>query len=212
MFKYFFIIILTLSVIQGYSQPKTMSEIKSEMEKSPNSPLYVKDILKKKFKLDTVVVTRTKNFNSLADSLAYTGTLKKVYGPFNIQGQKFLVQILARLPNTFYRISQIFIDTSVFRYRMADSLGRSILSKLRNHQDSFEHLAQTYSMGGESVTKGDLGWVARGSIIPAVDKQLTKAKKGVEFMVWSNNGLHIIKLTDGPRQDNGVALMMRVFL
>ena len=33
-------------------------------------------------------------------------------------------------------------------------------------------------MGGESVTKGDLGWVARGSIIPAIDKQLAKAKKG----------------------------------
>ena len=30
-----------------------MAEIKTEMEKSPNSPLYVKDILKKKFKLDT---------------------------------------------------------------------------------------------------------------------------------------------------------------
>jgi hypothetical protein len=189
-----------------------MAEIKSEMEKSPNSPLYVKDILKKKFKLDTVVVTRTKNFNSLADSLAYTGIIKKVYGPFNMQGQKFLVQILARLPNTFYRISQIFIDTSVFRYRMADSLGKSILAKLQNHQDSFEHLAQTYSMGGESATKGDLGWVARGSILPAIDKQLAKARKGDVFMVWSNNGVHIIRLTDGPKQDNGVALMMRVFL
>ena len=212
MFKFFYVIILIISVLHGYSQPKTMSEIKSEMEKSPNSPLYVKDILKKKFKLDTVMVTRTKHFNSLADSLAYSGVLKKVYGPFNMQGQKFLVQILARLPNTFYRISQIFIDTSVFRYRMADSLGKSILAKLQNHQDSFEHLAQTYSMGGESATKGDLGWVARGSIIPAIDKQLVKAKKGDEFMVWSNNGLHIIKLTDSPKQDNGVALMMRVFL
>jgi hypothetical protein len=212
MFKCILFIILTTSLLQGYGQPKTMSEIKSEMEKSPNSPLYVKDILKKKFKLDTVIVTRTRQFTSLGDSLAYTGVLKKVYGPFNMQGQKFLVQILARLPNTFYRISQIFIDTTVFRYRIADSLGKSILAKLQNHQDSFEHLAQTYSMGGEAVTKGDLGWVARGSIIPAIDKQLVKAKKGDEFMVWSSNGLHIIKLTDGPKQDNGVALMMRVFL
>src|SRR5450432_4001248 len=141
-----------------------MAEIRTELEKSPNSPLYVKDILKKKFKLDTVIVTRTTHFNSLADSLAYTGILKKVYGPFTIQGQKFLVQILARLPNTFYRISQIFIDTAVFRYQMADSLGNSIVTKLKNHQDSFEHLAQTYSMGGESKTKGDLGWVAKGSV------------------------------------------------
>ena len=54
-----------------------MTEIKSEMEKSPNSPLYVKDILKKKFKLDTVMVTRTTHFNSLADSLAYSGAIKK---------------------------------------------------------------------------------------------------------------------------------------
>ena len=123
------------------------------------------------------------------------------------------MQILARLPNTFYRISQIFIDTSVFRYRMADSIGNAILTKLKNHQESFEHLAQTYSMGGESSTQGDLGWVAKGSIIPAIDKQLAKSKKGDVFMIWSANGLHIIKvLTESPKQDNGVALMMRVFL
>src|SRR5450432_186922 len=212
MFKLLPFIILTISGLCGYSQTKTIAEIKAELEKSPNSPLYVKDIMKKKFKLDTVIVTRTTHFNSLADSLAFRGTLKKVYGPFTMKGQKFLVQILARLPNTFYRISQIFIDTSVFRYRMADSLGKSILNKLKNHQDSFEHLAQTYSMGGESKTKGDLGWVAKGSVIPAIDKQLASSKKGDVFMIWSNNGLHIIKLADGPKQDNGVALMMRVFL
>ena len=204
--------LLIINCLHGFGQPKTITQIKAEIEKSTNSPLYVKDILKKKFKLDTVMVTRTTHFNSLADSLAYRGILKKVYGPFNMQGQKFLVQILARLPNTFYRISQIFIDTTVFRYRIADSLGNSIVNKVKNHQDSFEHLAQTYSMGGESATKGDLGWVAKGSILPAIDKQLSKSKKGDVFMFWSANGVHIIKLTEVPRQDNGVALMMRIFL
>ena len=212
MLKWIWFILLIINSLNGFTQPKTIAEIKTELEKASNSPLYVKDILKKKFRLDTVVVTRTTNFNSLADSLAYKGVIKKVYGPFTMQGQKFLVQILARLPNTFYKISQIFIDTSVFRYRTADSIGKSIVNKLKNNQDSFEHLSQTYSMGGEAVTKGDLGWVARGSIIPATDKQLAKSKKGDVFMVWSANGLHIIKLTDGPKQDNGVALMMRVFL
>ena len=204
--------VLIFISLQGFGQPKSIAEIKTELEKSPNSPLYVKDIMKKKFKLDTIMVTRTTHFNHLADSLAYTGVIKKVYGPFTAQGQKYLVQILARLPNTFYRISQIFIDTSVFRYRIADSLGNSILKRLKNHQDSFEHLAQTYSMGGEAATKGDLGWVAKGSILPAIDNPLSKSKKGDVFMVWSGNGVHIIKLSDGPKQDNGVALMMRVFL
>jgi PPIC-type PPIASE domain len=212
MLKCFFFIILIINTLHGNCQLKSIAEIKTELEKSPNSPLYVKDIMKKKFVLDTVVVTRTTHFSSLADSLAYRGILKKVYGPYMIQGKKFLVQILARMPNTFYKISQIFIDTSVFRYRMADSLGKSILIKLKNNQDSFERLAETYSMGGESITKGDLGWVARGSIIPAIDRQLAKTRKGDVFMVWSSRGLHIIKLTDGPKQDNGAALMMRVFL
>ncbi len=212
MLKGVVLILLIINALSGFCQPKNISEIKSEMEKSPNSPLYVKDVLKKKFKLDTVVVTRTTHFNSLSDSLAYRGLIKKVYGPFTMQGQKFLVQILARLPNTFYKISQIFIDSSVFRYRIADSIGNSILNKLKNHQDSFENLAVTYSMGGESATRGDLGWVAQGSIIPAIDKQLARSKKGDVFMIWSASGLHIIKLTDGPKKDNGIALMMRVFL
>src|SRR5580765_4910594 len=211
MMKGFCYMLLIINALSGFSQSKNITLMKSEIEKSPNSPLYVKDVLKKKFKLDTVIVTRTTHFNSLSDSLAYRGVVKKVYGPFTMQGQKFLIQILDRLPNTFYKISQIFIDTSVFRYRIADSIGKSILNKLKNHQDSFENLAQTYSMGGESVTRGDLGWVAQGSIIPAIDKQLAKSKKGDVFMVWSVNGLHIIRLTDGPKQDNGVALMMRVF-
>jgi parvulin-like peptidyl-prolyl isomerase len=212
MLKYLSLTLLIINSLCCFGQNKSITDIKSELEKSPNSPLYVKDVMKKKFELDTIIVTRTTHFTSLADSLAYRGILKKVYGPYTIKEKKFLVQILARMPNTFYRISQIFIDTNVFRYRIADSLGKSILNKLRSNRDSFEDLAQTYSMGGESATKGDLGWVAKGSILPAIDRQLVKSKKGDVFMVWSDNGLHIIKVTDGPKQDNGFALMMRIFL
>jgi len=186
--------------------------MKAELEKSPNSPLYTKDILKKKFKIDTITITRTSFFNSLADSLAYKGQIKKVYGPFEQKGSRFLVQILAKAPNTFYRVSQIFIDTSVFRYKFADSLGKVILSKLNSGSDSFEHLAQTYSMGGEAVTKGDLGWVAQGVLIPQISRELTRRKKGEVFSVWSANGLHIIKKTEDPKKDSGFALMMRIFL
>ena len=136
-----------------------------ELEKSSNSPLYTKDILKKRFKIDTVTVLRIGSYSSLADSLAYAGKVKKVYGPYGQGSQRFLVQILAKAPNTFYHISQIYIDTSVFRYRFADSLGNKIIEKLNSGADSFEHLSQTYSMGGETVTKGDLGWVARGTLM-----------------------------------------------
>lgn len=193
-------------------KPMTVATIKDSLQRTSNPPLFVKDVLKKGFRLDTVIVTRTDHFNNLADSLAYTGKIKKVYGPYTQEGKRFLIQILAKLPNTFYHVSQIFIDTSVFRKRIADSIGSVILTKLNHKTDDFVHLSQTYSMGGESRTGGDLGWVAKGALMPVIDKALAKKKKNDVFALWTKNGLHIIKLTDNPKQDDGFALMMLVFL
>src|SRR5882757_3368051 len=83
---------------QPISVPTTIPQIKAALESSPNPPLYVKQILKKRFKIDTVVVTRTRAFNSLADSLAYNGKERKVYGPYGPRGSQFLVQLLTKAP------------------------------------------------------------------------------------------------------------------
>ena len=61
-----------------FAQKLSMADIKAGLEHSPNSPLYVKQVLKKRFKIDTIVVTRTAVFRSMADSLAYLGKEKKV--------------------------------------------------------------------------------------------------------------------------------------
>ncbi len=194
------------------AQKMTIAQMKAELEKSPNSPLYTKDVLKKRFKIDTIVVTRTNLFHSLADSLAYTGKEKKVYGPFDEKGKKFLVQLLAKSPNIFYKVSQIFIDTSTFRRKFIDSLGNLIVEKIKNGSSTFEQMAKTYSMGGEGATEGDIGWVARGVLLPDIEREIAKRKKDEVFKLWTPNGLHILKRTAEPRQDTGFALMMRVFL
>lgn len=206
---------LVLLIVWGLplsAQKMTIAQMKTELEKSPNSPLFAKDVLKKRFKIDTITISRIGLYNSLADSLAYAGKLKKVFGPYGTKSNRFLVQVLAKAPNTYYRISQIFIDTSIFKYKVADSLGYKITDKINKGSDSFEHLAQTYSMGGESRTRGDLGWVARGVLMPQIEKEITKRKKGEVFKIWTKNGLHIIKKTEEPKQDTGFAILMRVFL
>ncbi len=48
MLKFSCFIILTISFLHGYSQPKTMAEIKTEMEKSPNSPTLCKGYIEEK--------------------------------------------------------------------------------------------------------------------------------------------------------------------
>jgi hypothetical protein len=209
MIKTVLVAVALIACLATSGQNKTIAQIKTELEQSPNPPLYVKDVLKKKFVLDTIAVMRTSNFLGLPDSLAYKGKIKKVYGPY--EKGKVLVQILAKLPNTFNRIGQIFIDTTVFTRRKADSLSNDILARIRNGSSSFEDMAQLWSMGGESYTKGDLGWIAAGAMIPEIERELRKRKKGEVFKVWSKTGVHIIRKTDS-KQDIGFALMMRVFL
>lgn len=207
--KAFLLLLLLMGLVSIHAQKMSVADMKANLEKAPNPLAYVRDVLKKKYKLDTIIVMNTSHFTSMADSLAYNGKVKKVYGPFS---DKFLVQVLAKLPNSFNRVSQIFIDTSIFTRRIADSLANSIVDRIKTGAASFEDMAAGYSMGGEGSTKGDLGWIARGSVIPAIDKELAKRKKGEVFKVWSRTGVHIIKKTEDTRQDTGFVLMLRVFL
>ena len=208
--KFIFISFTFLLTIPVLAQKKSVAQIKKELQAAQNPLAYVRDTLKKKYKLDTIVVARIRNYQGIADSLAYHGQIKKVYGPY--EKGKVLVQVLAKVPNTFNRISQIYLDTAVFRKKFADSMANSILARIQNGSATFEDMAQTYSMGGEGITKGDLGWVAQGVLIPEIEREIRKHKKGDTFKVWTRAGVHIIRKTENPKQDNGFALMMRVFL
>jgi hypothetical protein len=208
--KIIFISLTLLFALPGIAQKKTIAQIKKELQAAQNPLAYVRDTLKKKYKLDTIVVTRIRNYQGIADSLAYHGQIRKVYGPF--EKGKILVQVLAKIPNTFNRIGQIYLDTSVFKRQFADSIANSIVARIQAGSTTFEQMAQTYSMGGEGMTKGDLGWVAQGVLIPEIEAALKKHKKGDIFKVWTRAGVHIIRKTENPKQDNGYALMMRVFL
>lgn len=199
-------------IVSGYysvAQKMTIDQMKAGIEKAANPVAYVREALKKKYKIDTVVVMSTSKFIGMADSLAYSGKKGKVYGPVE---KKYLVMVLGRAPNTFNRVSQIFIDTSTFRRRIADSLANSIVSRIKEGKASFEDMAQAYSMGGEAKTKGDLGWIARGSILPEIEKQLAVRKKGEVFKVWSRTGVHVVKKTADAKEDTGFALLLRIFL
>lgn len=208
--RFVFVTLLVLASSAVYAQKKTVSQIKTELQRAQNPIAYVRDTIKKRYKLDTIVVTRIRHYSGIADSLAYHGQVRKVYGPYD-KG-KVLVQVLAKLPNTFNRVSQIFLDTSVFRKQFADSLADAIVQRIQTGPTTFEQMASTYSMGGEGITKGDLGWIAQGTMIPEIEKALAKRKKGEVFKVWTAAGLHIIKKTENSKQDHGFALMMRVFL
>jgi hypothetical protein len=205
------LLIVLFGSLVSVAQVKSIAQFKADLEKATNGPLYVKDIMKKKFVIDTIVIRRTQHFIGLPDSLGYHGKIGKVYGPYGSKNN-VLIQILAKSATAFNHVGQIFLDTAVYTYHVADSLADRIIQRIKDSTTTFEYMAQTFSMGGEAATAGDLGWVAMGYLIPQIEKELGKRKKGDIFKVWTKNGVHIIRKTDNAKEDHGYALMMRVFL
>ena len=190
---------------------QSLSQIKKELEATPDPLGYVKYKLKKKYKVDTVAIISTTSFVGLPDSLAYRGKTGKVYGPF--KGNNVLIKILAKVPNTFYHVSHIVLDTGIFKKAFADSLATNIINRILSGNSTFETLASTYSADpGSSSKGGDLGWFVRGVMLPQLDKAVAAHKKGDLFKVWTPAGLHIVTIKDNPKKDDGFALFLRVLL
>ena len=185
--------------------------MKKILDTTSNPIGFVKYVLKKKYFIDTVTVVSTAQFLGKADSLAYHGKVGKTYGPF--KKDNILVKILTKAPNTFYHVNHILLDTTVFDASFAEKLADSIIAKIRSGSSSFAAQAEMYSADLVSSSKGgDLGWFIKGVMLPQMDKELIKRKKGELFKVWSEAGLHIVRIADNPREDTGYALLLRVIL
>src|SRR5690606_15164520 len=127
---------------------------------------------KKKYYIDTITVTSNKQFLGLKDSLAYHGKLRKVYGPW--EGDSVLLQVIGKAPNFFYRASHILLDTPKLQTAVARKLADTIIAKIRRKQTSFEDMARIYNTDGSGPIGGDLGWRARGTLLPVMENAILK--------------------------------------
>lgn len=190
---------------------QTVAEMKKVLDTTSDPIGYVKYRLKKKYKIDTVAVMSSTSFLGLADSLAYKGKVGKVYGPW--KGANYLIKVLAKVPNTYYHVSHILLDTTLFKKNFADSMSTSIINKIQAGTSSFSDMAATYSADrGSSSNGGDLGWFVRGAMLQQLDAAIAAHKKGDIFKVWTPAGLHIVTVKDNPKKDVGFALLLRVIL
>jgi parvulin-like peptidyl-prolyl isomerase len=205
------LIALVFGCLACSAKSQTLAQIKKVLDTTSNPIGFVKYVLKKKYFIDTVTVVSTKQFLGIADSLAYRGKTGKTYGPF--KKQNVLVKILAKLPNTFYHINHILIDTTVFDTTYADILADGILARVQSGTTTFAAEAGIYSADLETSSKGgDLGWFIRGVMLPQLDNEMVKHRKGDLFKVWSPSGLHIVRIADNPKEDTGFALLLRIIL
>jgi hypothetical protein len=191
------------------AQKSDTEKLKAGLEAAQNPIEFLKS-KKKKYRIDTVFITSTVQFAGSLDSLAYHGQVRKVYGPF--PGDSILLQVIGKAPNMFYHAQQIFLDTSKMRKEVAVKLADSIIARVKRKAQTFGDMARVYAMDGTGPSEGELGWRARGTLIPQLEGAILKHKKGELFKTFSPYGLHVIYMKDSPRQDAGFVLLLRVFL
>ncbi len=209
--RYFLITLILTFLVTVATHGQPVKEIKRILDTTSNPLGYVKFVLKKPIVIDTVTVFSTSGFVGIEDSIAYVGKTGRVYGPF--KKGNYLLKVLAKIPNTFYHISHIVIDTSLYSKTFADSLASRIMNKINKGESSFEKMAKTYSADNVSASKGgDLGWFIRGIMLPQLDEALATHKKNELFKVWTSVGVHVVKIDDNPRKDDGFALLLKVKL
>lgn len=186
-----------------------IKQMKTELE-STKDPIALAKKWKKKYRMDTVSVISPGKYYGIADSLAYTGKAGKAYGPF--PNDNILVIIIGKANNVFYHAAHILFDTISFRKKVATKMADDFIKKIKSGEQKFEDLAHTYNIDGSGEKGGDLGIFPRGILLPELDKEIIKHKKGDLFKVVSKNGVHIVKILENPKKDTGFAIMFQVLL
>jgi hypothetical protein len=74
---------------------------------------------------------------------------------------------------------------------------QDILNQVKNG-GNFEELAKKYGEDGTAVSGGDLGWFAKGEMVPQFEAAAFALKKGElsKTLVETPYGYHIVQLTD----------------
>lgn len=91
-----------------------------------------------------------------------------------------------------YHLKQIFFKT--YNKKKIEH----VLKLLKN--EPFSKVAKEYSEGPFKNSGGDLGYFAKGEMLPAIEKVVEKMKVGEVKFVKSQHGYHIIKLVDIKRK------------
>lgn len=118
---------------------------------------------------------------------------KEVVSYFNKNKKKFLRPEEIKAYHIIF-----FVSDKTDRSESKKQLKKALyVLEMARRGDDFEELAKTHSDGPSKDAGGDLGWIARGAMIPAFEKAAFSLRKGeISNPVITEYGYHIIKVED----------------
>jgi len=143
---------------------------------------------------------RRKEFPESVQARLFRDSVGTVIGPVFENGKYSLYKIAGVTQDSVYsmRASHILIrvdgatdaDTSAAQKKAND-----ILARAKKGED-FAALASEFGTDGTKDKGGDLGWFAEGDMIKEFGDAVKNGKKGDQFVLKTQFGFHVIKITD----------------
>lgn len=139
----------------------------------------------------------------------------KVYGPYAENGTQALYKVVdAKEGDAAVKASHILIrpeNDSPEAKAAAQTKAQDVLAQIKNGAD-FAQMAAQHGTDGTASTGGDLGWFAKGRMVPAFDAAVFNASGPglLSNLVETEYGFHIVKIT-APKttQTYKIAAMQR---
>jgi peptidyl-prolyl cis-trans isomerase D len=131
------------------------------------------------------------------DNFMFSAKLGDVYGPYYEDGAYKLAKLskISYLPDSI-RVSHILIPVNQQNVQQMRLIADSLL-KLANDGYDFGALVEQNSRDAASIlSKGDMGWIKEGEKGSYFSDTCFSTKVGQAKLTYSEDGLHVIKVTD----------------
>jgi hypothetical protein len=211
--KIIYLALLLTSLNASAQTQIPVNVLKKVLDTTKNAAGFLTYVAKKKYLVDTAVVYNLNYYRTNEERILATGTEGKTYGPFKTGKKSYLTKLLYRDKGTYYHLQHILLDKNVFKGAFAQQLADSIIEKINTGRATFNDMVSTYSADDFTKKKnGSIGWVLKGASLPEINSMVAKNKVGDLFVVTTEQGLHVMRIAEKPKQAYSFGLLLKVFL
>jgi len=120
-----------------------------------------------------------------------------IVGPVFNRGKYSIYKVSGIKEDTIFqmRASHILFKTENFDTAATIKKANAVMSEIKKGA-SFAEKASQYGTDGTSSRGGDLGWFREGQMVKAFNDAILKGKKGDMFVLKTQFGVHIVKITE----------------
>ncbi len=173
---------------------KWVTEQMTQFAEAKNDTIYVD--LNSDSKFDTVAKPLSA-FPEEVQSQLFNKPVGTIVGPIFAKGKYSIYKVSGIKEDTIYqmRASHILFKTENFDTAATIKKANEVMNEIKKGA-SFAEKASQFGTDGTSSRGGDLGWFREGQMVKAFNDAVLKGNKGDMFVLKTQFGVHILKITE----------------